>query len=146
MAEVTKQAPRLRLTTDVDFSRADSGCSRCGGTGIVRHEKIDNPENHGTQIDVPVVCRCVRRNGGVAKDMLDRFLQEVAEKVADGRFAEELAGDIMRLPSAGKADAIRQLEKEVKNADKDPKYRQQVMTALEAVLNRTRKEAFHGHA
>lgn len=141
MCEMTKPPPRLRLTSDIDIEKIDPDCGRCKGSGVVRIEKMDDPSNPGTELKVPVVCRCVPRNGGVATDMLDRFIKDGAKQVEDGTFAQNLAGDILRLPRSSKVNAIAQLEKDAVDMGKDATHRAQAMIALEIILKKTRKGA-----
>ena len=141
MCEMTKPPPRLRLTSDIDIKKIDPDCERCKGSGVVRIEKMDDPSNPGIELKVPVVCRCVPRNGGVEIDMLDRFIKAGAEQLGNGIFAQNLADDILRLPRSAKVNAIAQLEKEAVNMDKGSTYRAQVMGALEIILKKTRREA-----
>jgi hypothetical protein len=69
---------RLRLSRDmdgnpvVDLSKADKDCEYCKGTG--RLEDIWVGEGDDTQV-IPVVCRCVKKNGGVKDDLLDRIMK-----------------------------------------------------------------------
>jgi len=77
-------AERIRLTRDskgkptIDLSKASAQCDRCGGTGLRAPKRIADPESDGT-MEIPVVCRCVKAGGGVAKDALDRMI-DAAEK------------------------------------------------------------------
>lgn len=75
---------RLRFARDpktgraaIDLSKADPTCERCGGTGRLADKLLDDPEGEG-QLRVPVVCVCVHRGGGVARDALDRLLDKAA--------------------------------------------------------------------
>jgi hypothetical protein len=143
MGKMTKptESPRLRLGSSIDFSKIDPGCPRCKGTGQVGAKEIDNPENPGETIRVPVGCRCIRENGGVQKDMLDEFMASTSQQLADGTFAENLASDIIRLPPKSRPGAIEQLEKMAQDKSKDAKVRKQVMVALGLILRRTKREA-----
>jgi len=107
------QAPRLRLAKHIDLKKADPNCERCKGTGVVRVEKV---EEQGGLLDVPVVCRCVSRAGGVVRDMFDKMVDEMHEQVQNGTFAENLAVDIMRLPKSDRINAVEQLRKQLKKA------------------------------
>lgn len=142
----SEDIPRFRLPADVDLSKANPECERCDGTGVKEHRKLEDPENQGQEIDVPVICLCVRRNGGVCEDQLDRLNRETAEQVADGAFAKQLGVDIMALPPDAKVNAIRQLEQGMMDTAKTLKGRQLAADALEEVLNLTRKEARYGDA
>lgn len=64
---------RLRRPADVDLSKADRGCTRCGGTGLRPSERIENSES-GEVAVYRVVCACVKRGGGVREDLLDRIM------------------------------------------------------------------------
>ena len=141
-----EEIPRFRLPADVDLSKADPTCERCDGTGVKERRKLSDPENPGKQIDVPVICRCVRRNGGVREDQLDRLNRETAEQVSSGAFAKQFGADVMALPPDAKVNAIRQLEQSMMDRKKTPKGREMAADALEEVLNLTRKEARHGDA
>lgn len=76
---------RLRFARDpktgrpaIDLSKADPACERCGGTGRLADKLLDDPEGEGV-LRVPVVCVCVHRGGGVARDALDRLLDKAAK-------------------------------------------------------------------
>lgn len=56
---------RVRLAAHVDLTRASPDCESCNGSGVVRHEQLG-------KVSVRVVCSCVRDNGGVQEDALDR--------------------------------------------------------------------------
>lgn len=77
---------RIRFSTDpktgkaaIDLTRADPGCPRCGGSGRLADEVLEDPTRG--RVEIPVVCACVHRRGGVARDALDRMISR-AEKLA----------------------------------------------------------------
>lgn len=68
---------RVRLATQIDFSKAKPSCKRCHGTGV-SHYRTEARERIG------VVCSCVVKAGGVADDKFDRFARgEHAPEVID---------------------------------------------------------------
>lgn len=127
--------PRLRLASDVDLKMAKQGCNRCYGTGIVSYRDIDDPENEGGKISVPVVCRCVSRGGGVKKDQLDRILEESVRKIKDGTFARDMAADIMGLPEEHQGKAVMQLRRRAADPKTPPKTREACFETLRLILN-----------
>lgn len=66
--------PRVRLASQVDVSKADPSCELCDGKGVRGHEIVG-------QDQIPIICRCVSRGGGVAPDQLDRLLDGKENKV-----------------------------------------------------------------
>lgn len=70
IGKVTLRMPRVRLSQDVDLSKADPSCTGCHGTGIAGHRVLSDPSG---EVRVPVVCSCVVRQGGVRADALDRM-------------------------------------------------------------------------
>jgi hypothetical protein len=56
----------------IDLTKAEADCVHCGGSGR-RGVQVVKSEDTGETLHIPVVCRCVKRNGGVAKDLLDRL-------------------------------------------------------------------------
>jgi hypothetical protein len=147
MSKVTnkKRAPRLRLATDIDMSKAKKSCKGCYGTGRKGWRTIDNPEDPGKKVKVPVICKCVTRNGGVKKDMLDELAEEMVTQMEEGVFAETLARDIMGLPIVERVKAIEQLERDLDNPDKLEVAKEQTREAL-AIIKQKMKEETHGDA
>lgn len=104
----TKQPPRVRLTRHIDFSKADAGCKHCGGSGVIGYKTADLGDGEGDQ-QIPVVCRCVSRNGGVKRDELDRIMAETKRQIDEGIFHETLAKDIWTIPANKRARAVASL-------------------------------------
>ena len=63
--------PRVRLATSVDLTKHDPNCERCDG-GVRGHEVVEGEK-------IPIVCVCVSRGGGVARDKLDDVLDGHAQ-------------------------------------------------------------------
>ncbi len=145
MTEPTNDAARLRLATDVDLSLAKPGCARCHGTGRCGYKTIEDPENPGEELKVPIVCRCVTRRGGVKKDMMDEILEQVQQQLDNGTFAQTMADDIDGLPVEHQQRAIEQLEREANNKEKPAQVRMQLRAAV-GLIRQREKEAAHGHA
>jgi len=145
MTKPTNDAPRLRLATDIDLSRAKQSCTRCHGTGRRGYKTIQDPENPGDEIKVPIICRCVTRRGGVKKDMMDEILEQVQQQLEDGTFAQTVADDIAGLPVEHQQRAIEQLEKEADNEEKPAQVRMQLRAAV-GLIRQREKEASHGDA
>ena len=60
---------RVRKAEDVDLAKADPGCKRCLGTGLLGIRVI--PGNRGCEPNrIPLICRCVARGGGVVEPKL----------------------------------------------------------------------------
>jgi len=127
----SQEAPRLRLTSDIDFSKAKNSCKRCHGTGKRGYKSLDNPENPGDKISVPIICRCVSRSGGVKKDQFDTIVEQVAKQLDDGVFAEQLAADIKLMPRENRNKVIENITKQSTDPNKDLKIREALLRALE---------------
>lgn len=141
VVDMRKDAPpRVRLAKDIDLSMAKPGCKHCGGPpkkpgdrgGIVGFKVIDVPDANGKIIkqEVPIICRCVTRRGGVKPDLLDEFMRKTKQQLDDGTFADNMARDIDALPEPAREAAIRQLAKDADNQLKDSKVRQALREAL----------------
>jgi hypothetical protein len=110
---------RMRLSKDVDLSKADPNCLRCTG-GIVRYEVASEQQMiSGSPILIPVICQCVSKGGGVKADKYDKTLDSIEERLNDGTFAEFAAKDILRLPTEQKESAIKNL-REIVNSNTNP--------------------------
>lgn len=131
----TKNAPRLRLAGDIDFSKAKKACKGCGGTGIKEQREIPDPENDGQMLTVPVVCKCVSRRGGVKQDQLDRILEVSSAQLEDGTFARDMAKDIMSLPAEHQVNAVLQLKKRAADRNENQKVRDASFAALKLLQN-----------
>lgn len=127
--KLNDRPPRLRLAANVDFSKAKSHL-RCNGTGIVGYREMVNPEHQDETIKVPVVCRCVSRRGGIKRDAFDRIASEIEQQVADGTFAENLAGDVGRLPVEARIRKIQELKQTAASGETDQTVRDQISKAL----------------
>jgi len=74
--------PRLRLAASIDLGKADPECPVCKGKGVVKyqdhveHKKGFRPKH----IKIPVICGCVVKGSGIAKDALDGILAQAAKK------------------------------------------------------------------
>lgn len=59
-------ANRVFAAEDVDLSKADPGCDRCSGSGVVGSvQPTESMRAGGINNSVPMICRCVVRNNGV---------------------------------------------------------------------------------
>jgi len=121
-------APRLRLKKTIDFSKADPNCDNCHGTGVARTEKRDIP-GEGV-IAVPVVCRCVSRNGGVRKDAFDQMLDKLSQEVHSGAWARSFADDILRLPPHKRDEALEGIEAQAADESKAVEVRDALCEAI----------------
>ena len=135
-------APRVRLASTVDLSKANPGCDRCNGTGVVGKVRLALSDDGSDEILVPKICACVTINGGIAKDMLDRIQEQTAQQLANGEYAEQLANEVQALPIHRRASAISKLAEQLRNERTDP----QVKAAIEAALELLSKETHHGKA
>ncbi len=139
------QAPRLRLATDIDFTKASENCDRCNGTGVVEHRTIDDPVNDGETIQVPVVCRCVTHGGGIKEDQLDVLIKKMVDDMNSDGFATRLADDIMTLPMIQRLKAIGQLEASAKDKEK-PEHTRMVSRVAMKIIRQRMREAANGNA
>ena len=137
-APPTKQAPRVRLARDIDFSKAKSGCKHCAGRGIVGYKDI--PTEDGKVERAAIVCRCVSRNQGVKPDGFDKMMGEMQKALESGGFAEALAGDIYRLPNQARKKALRQLDARADEVGVDERVRDACRKAAADVRARLKKE------
>jgi len=122
---------RIRLADHVDLSKAKSGCKHCNGRGIIGY-KHPTPEQAaaGIRSKIPIICRCVSRNGGVKEDDFDRMLGRLQAKIADGTWALSMAHDIKALPADARERAISSLRRDAENPVKDENVRRQIKRAL----------------
>jgi len=125
--------PRLRTAGSVDLSKAKKDCRRCNGTGHAGYRTMDDPTAPGETMKVPIICRCVTRNGGVQKDVLDKLMEETQRQLESGTFATTLAKDIRRLPPKHRTRAIEALRRQAADDRKDPTARQAIQDALRAL-------------
>jgi hypothetical protein len=130
MPDGSTRAPRVRLAADVDLGRAKRGCRRCHGTGRVGFATIPMPDQPSGRAQVPVICRCVTRAGGVRRDMLDKIMTEAAEQLDSGAFGARLAADVAGLPAEARAQAVAALQRDAVNETKDPRVRDAIREAL----------------
>jgi hypothetical protein len=76
---------RLRFTKGkngkaaIDLRKADPRCERCHGTGR-RPDRVMDTDSDGEKVTIPVICACVHRRGGIAKDMLDRMVEAARKR------------------------------------------------------------------
>lgn len=122
--------PRVRLAKHIDLTKAKSGCKRCHGRGIRGYRTADLGDGEGEQ-QIPIICRCVSRAGGVEPDQLDRILAEAKEQVDRGVFHERLVEDIGRMPEEAKPRAVAGLMRSVVDEEKPRESREAVGHALE---------------
>ncbi len=87
-----KPPPRIRLAKNIDLTKAKPGCKRCNGDGIRGYKTADLGDGKG-DTRIPIICRCVSRNGGVKPDELDRIMGEAAKHIEDGVFHEHIVAD-----------------------------------------------------
>lgn len=121
--------PRFRLTSSIDLKKADPACAHCGGRGVVEFRRLDVPGSGPT--DVPVICPCVTRGGGVLPDLFDKVVAETQRKLDDGTFGDALVADIRGLPEEHRARAVAGLTKQAERPDLDPVVRREVLRALD---------------
>lgn len=130
-------APRLRLAKDIDLSKAKRNCPKCTGTGVSGWQLLELPE--GEQ-QVPIICSCVSRRGGVREDMLDHMMKEVQKQLDEGVFAENLSNDIAGLPDEVKAKAVAKLREQSMDESKGPDVREALTEAVRLI---EKKEKLH---
>lgn len=87
------QPMRVRLADHIDLSKASPSCKRCYGTGVTGNKVVGEHR-------IPIICRCVARNGGVKQDQLDRLQEgKGVERRAQGPSDEQIGRAI---PAQGK--------------------------------------------
>lgn len=138
-APPARQAPRVRLARDIDFSKAKPGCKHCAGRGIVGYQDV--PTEDGKVETAAIVCRCVSRNKGVKSDAFDNMMGEMKKALESGGFAEALAGDIYRLPNDAREKALRQLDARADEVGVDERVRDACRKAAADVRARLKKES-----
>lgn len=126
---------RFRLASDIDLSVADKDCKRCKGSGIVRYQVVSGSDIVSGK--VPVICRCVTRNGGVSKDLYDRWLEEQAAEqvVGETSFVNALYKDLMTMDSDERdrvfTRIVESLQKSSVDMEKTELYRSTVSRAID---------------
>jgi hypothetical protein len=133
MIEPTKTAQRVRLAADVDLTKADPLHDRCGGTGIVGYQKVDDPTSADSVQMAPVICRCVSRSGGVKRDILDRMADQMQQQLADDTFGEQLASDLKLLLPNEMARKVVELTKKAADEGTDTRLKRQIEAALKTL-------------
>ncbi len=128
--KVEQPPPRVRLSKDVDLSKAKSSCKRCHGNGIKGYKQTDLGDGKGVQ-GIPIICRCVSRAGGVKQDEFDRILNEAKQEIDGGVFHERMVGDINRMPPEHKPRAVAGLLCEAVSSEKTVESREAIQKTLD---------------
>lgn len=82
---------RVKLAADVNTGKADPNCKRCHGTGVIGYKQV--PGNRACEtMRVPIICRCVVRNGGVKQDRFDKMMTQLQEKESNNPEAPQNKG------------------------------------------------------
>lgn len=123
-------APRLRLAASIDLTKADPTCENCGGTGHAGKRTVPTADG---DLTVSVVCRCVTRNGGVARDKLDEILEQIGADLASGAFGPNLARDVCALPGEARARAVANLYIQARDPKTPPDVAKAVRRAISII-------------
>jgi hypothetical protein len=104
---------RYRLATDVDLSKAKKNCKRCFDRGINGYTRRTEK---GVEALVPIVCRCVTRNGGVKENDVDRLMRQMS--------VEAYMNKIRIMPPCAERDsAIQKLQFDAKRPELNDEQR-----------------------
>ncbi len=97
---------RLRHVQSIDFSKANSKCGKCLGTGVSGQQRhvVGNDEEN-----VPVICTCVVNGGGVKRDALDRAYEHILEQVENGTYVDEQVRLIKQMPTSMQTQMVHRL-------------------------------------
>lgn len=137
--------PRVRLAKHIDLTKAKPGCKRCNGRGIRGYKTADLGDGEGEQ-QIPIICRCVSRAGGVEPDELDRILAEAKESLDAGVFHEHLVEDIYRMPEEAQPRAVAGLMRGVVDKEKPKESREAISLALNLLGQGENWSALRGQA
>lgn len=132
MGKDSSAPPRVRLAKSIDLGMADPNCEGCDGGGIVGYRTADLGDGEGEQ-ELPVICKCVSRNGGVAPDELDRILAEAAQQIADGVFHEAMANDMKGMPYEVMTLVVASYARDLVNMEKSSETREAVDLVFELI-------------
>lgn len=85
---------------------------------------------------VPIICRCVTRNDGVAPDELDRLMAEAQQQIESGVFHENLAADFDAMPDEHKPRVVAALLRDAVDDRKADPAREAITKTLELLQRR----------
>jgi len=135
MAKSEQAPPRVRLSKSIDLGKAKDGCKRCNGRGITGYKEADLGDGEGTQ-NIPIICRCVSRGGGVAPDELDRILAEAKKNIDDGVFHEHVVADFHATSDEQKPRIVAAFLRDVVDDRKDSVSKEAIGKVLELIRRR----------
>jgi len=127
--------PRVRLAKSVDLSKAKDGCKRCNGRGITGYKTADLGDGDGEQ-KIPIICRCVSRNGGVKPDELDRILKEAEKHMDEGLFHEHVVADFHAVPDEQKPRIVAAFYRDIVDQRKTRDSKEAIEKVLELLQRR----------
>jgi hypothetical protein len=122
LRDVPPKDALLRHTNDIDLTKASKGCRRCHGVGITGHLHRDDKR-------IPIICRCVIRNGGVAQQspsMADIRATQGAST------ADEIVNTALRLPHSMLPMCIKSLDRLASEVPADQKDSARALTIKNA--------------
>lgn len=140
-----KAPPRVRLAKHIDLTKAKPGCKRCNGRGITGYKTADLGDGEGEQ-KIPVICRCVTRNEGVAPDELDRVLAEAKKQIDDGVFHEHVLADFHAAPDEQKPRIVAAFFRDVVDGRKLKESKDAISKVLELMERRKDWHQIRGQA
>ena len=126
----------IRHAKDVDLSKADKDCKRCDGSGIVDAIQPDaTMRKGGVTGPVPIVCRCVTVNGGVAVHPLMKVMSNMRSELESGQWAKAQLTDLRIMTPVNKKRALAQLRDMVENEKADPVFKEEARKVLQTIEN-----------
>lgn len=137
--------PRVRLSSNIDLSKAKPGCNRCNGNGITGYKTADLQDGGGEQ-KIPIVCRCVSRNGGVKTDELDRILKQAGEHIDEGVFHEHVVADFHATTEDQKPRIVAAFYRDIVDDRKSPASIDSIKKVLDLLKKRNDWHNVRGHA
>jgi len=134
-SEKKASPPRVRLAKHIDLTKAKPGCRKCNGRGITGYRRADLGDGEGER-QIPIICRCVTRGGGVAPDELDRVLAEAKKYIDDGTFHEHVLADFHAAPDEQKPRIVAAFLRDQVDERKAPESKEAIEKVLDLMQRR----------
>lgn len=126
----------IRHAKDVDFRKASPNCKRCNGSGVIDAIQPDESMRKGGVTEpVPIVCRCVTLNGGVAVHPLMKVMSNLREELKSGQWAKKQLTDLRIMSPGNKKRALAQLRQMMENEESDPVFKEEARKVLKTIEN-----------
>ena len=124
----------LQNAKDVDLKKADTDCERCKGCGIVDAINPDESMRKGGITDpVPIVCKCVTRNGGVLVHPLMKVMNNLRSDLSSGLWAKQQLTDLYTMSPGNRKRSLASIRQMMENEDADPLYKDEARKVLETI-------------